>query len=79
MDARNLRKATRLFEIIQMLRLATRPLTAADCRRLPPTAADMAHGLECGRRTVQCVTALLRVNLPLIDIYCAARLTSRCA
>ena len=54
---RTLRKATRLFEIIQLLRLAPRPLTAA----------DMAATLECGQRTVYRDIAALQAMCVPID------------
>jgi predicted DNA-binding transcriptional regulator YafY len=53
---RNLRKATRLFEIIQLLRLA----------RLPMTAANVAERLECGQRTVyRDIAALQAMRVPI--------------
>lgn len=51
-----MRKATRLFEIIQLLRVAARPLTAA----------DMAEQLECGQRTVyRDIAALQGMRVPI--------------
>ena len=51
-----MRKATRLFEIIQLLRIAARPLTAA----------DMAEQLECGQRTVyRDIAALQGMRVPI--------------
>jgi predicted DNA-binding transcriptional regulator YafY len=51
-----LRKATRLFEIIQLLRMAPRPLTAA----------DMAQQLECSQRTVyRDIAALQGMRVPI--------------
>jgi predicted DNA-binding transcriptional regulator YafY len=51
-----MRKATRLFEIIQLLRLAPRPLTAA----------DMAARLEVGPRTVyRDIAALQGMRVPI--------------
>lgn len=51
-----MRKATRLFEIIQLLRLAPRPLTAA----------DMAARLEVGLRTVyRDIAALQAMRVPI--------------
>ncbi len=51
-----MRKATRLFEIIQVLRAASQPLTAA----------AMADRLECGQRTVyRDIAALQGMRVPI--------------
>jgi predicted DNA-binding transcriptional regulator YafY len=51
-----MRKASRLFEIIQILRLARRPLTAA----------HLAQALECGERTVyRDIAALQGMRVPI--------------
>ena len=51
-----MRKATRLFEIIQLLRAASRPMTAA----------AMAERLECGQRTVyRDIAALQGMRVPI--------------
>lgn len=52
-----MRKATRLFEIIQLLRQSSRPLTAA----------DMADRLECGQRTIYRDIAALQAQRVPID------------